>query len=118
MKCCVVMPVGPGHELFALDAIDSVTNAATRPGAFDDVCVVRVDDLNGELGRSAARNDGVKRAKGAGADWLFFLDADDLMHPDAFEAVRPFLHGYDAVWGAICELADDEESGIVRPNQL
>ena len=36
-------------------------------------------------------------------DWIFFLDADDLLNFHAFEEVAPFLPEYDAIWGQICE---------------
>jgi len=51
------------------------------------------------MGRSAARNHAIKESK---ADWLFFLDADDLMHPKAMENFN-HLRNYDAVWGSILE---------------
>jgi FkbM family methyltransferase len=119
MKCAVVTPVGPGHEYFALDAEESVRHAhATAPGPFDEVVYIKVDDTRGELGRSAARNRGVQLAQEAGAGWIFFLDADDIMCPYAFANATPHLDRYDAVWGAIYELADDEEAGVIRAGQL
>ncbi|HKZ41158.1 MAG TPA: glycosyltransferase family A protein [Candidatus Hodarchaeales archaeon] len=51
------------------------------------------------MGRSAARNHAIKNST---ADWLFFLDADDLMHPKAMQHFTEFRN-YDAVWGAILE---------------
>jgi FkbM family methyltransferase len=119
MKCAVVTPVGPGHELFALDAEDSVNAArANARGPFADVVFIKVDDSLGRLGRSAARNEGVRLAHAAGAEWIFFLDADDVLCPDAFANVARDLQRYDAIWGAIHELAEDEEHGILRPGQL
>lgn len=57
------------------------------------------------MGRSAARNHAIKESK---ADWLFFLDADDLMHPNAMYNLKVFLGIPDnkdlsAVWGKILE---------------
>ncbi len=119
MKCAIVTPVGPGHEHYALDAEDSVTQArATARGPFADIVFIKVDDTQGKLGRSAARNEGVQLARKAGAEWIFFLDADDVLCPHAFANVARDLPGHDAVWGAIYELAGDEENGVYRPGQL
>jgi FkbM family methyltransferase len=119
MKCAVIMPVGPGHEALALDAQDSVRSAfAHARGAFTALEMIVVDDTAATLGRSQARNNGVAAAAAAGADWIFFLDADDIMDANAFAAVAPSLAGHDAVWGAIAELAPDEESGVLREEQL
>jgi len=84
----VITPVGPGHEELAVEAIAS----AMKLG-FD---VLPIDDTEGKLGRSRARNIGVKMAK---AEWLFFLDADDLMHNDALKAKK--FTKYDGIWGLI-----------------
>ncbi|MEO7727005.1 MAG: FkbM family methyltransferase [Burkholderiales bacterium] len=119
MKCAVVTPVGPGHEYFALDAEESAHQAhATAAGPFADLIYIKVDDTRGELGRSAARNQGVRLAQQGAAEWIFFLDADDIMCPQAFANVGAHVGSYDAVWGAIYELADDEESGAIRAGQL
>ena len=92
-------PVGPGHEQIYNDAVESVRIATMDKGVFDKVNVKLVDDTNGKLGRSAARNKAILESK---ADWLFFLDADDLMHPDAFR-VHSKYDQYDAVFGNIYE---------------
>jgi FkbM family methyltransferase len=120
MKVGVITPVGPGHELLAEDAKDSVAEAfAAATGPFDAYELIAVDDTQGRLGRSAARNLGVARAREAGCEWVFFLDADDLMHPGAFRAAHAALtSGYDAVWGAICELDADEQGTTLRAGQL
>ena len=119
MKCAVIMPVGPGHAALALDAQDSVRAAfGAAPGRFSALEIIAVDDTEAKLGRSLARNQGVADAVKNGADWIFFLDADDIMHGYAFAAATPFLDHYDAVWGAIAELGPDEESGELRQEQL
>src|SRR5215813_4401064 len=115
MKCAVVIPIGPGHELLAEDARESAQAAFDgAPGPFSELSLLCVDDTRGALGRSAARNEGVRRARRDGAQWIFFLDADDVMHPAAFDAFKPHVASFDAVWGAICEMSDDEEHGIMR----
>jgi len=119
MKCAVVMPVGPGHEMLALDAQDSVHAAFDRaPGRFSTLEMLAIDDTAASFGRSQARNNGVVAAAAAGVDWIFFLDADDILCADAFAAASPYLAQYEAVWGAIAELAPDEETGILREGQL
>jgi FkbM family methyltransferase len=111
--------VGPGHEYLAEDCIESVEEAfGKEPGPFSEMTVVRVDDTRGLLGRSAARNKGVADAQAQGADWIFFLDADDLMDRGAFGVMRGYHADHDAVWGLICELNQDEESFTVREGQL
>jgi FkbM family methyltransferase len=60
-----------------------------------------VDDGNGALGRSKARNIGVRNALNAGANWVFLLDADDLMTPRAFSIFSEYADHFDAVWGLV-----------------
>lgn len=119
MKCAIIMPVGPGHDVLALDAQDSARSAFNNaPGGFTALELIVIDDTAAQLGRSQARNNGIAAAAAAGADWIFFLDADDVMDANAFAAATPYLAQHDAVWGAIAELAADEESGILREEQL
>jgi glycosyltransferase involved in cell wall biosynthesis len=118
MKCAIVTPVGPGHEFLAQDSADSARAAfALDAGPFESLEILQIDDTAATKGRSAARNEGVRAARIAGFDWLFFLDADDVMHPRAFASTTPYLKSHAAVWGQICELAADEVSGIERPGQ-
>lgn len=101
MKLDIIIPVGPGHERLVSEAIESVKIAClTDQGPFTQVKIKAVDDTKGESGRSATRNAGIKASK---ADWLFFLDADDLMHPKAMTAFSAYMDK-DAVWGSIAEL--------------
>ena len=83
-------------------------------GPFTKVDISVVNDTDGNLGRSRARNLVVENSD---ADWMFFLDADDRMHPNAFRVMNQFIDAIhtvdeikyknkiDAVWGNIWELA-------------
>jgi len=102
MKLDVLIPVGPGHSDLYRRAADSVRIATLQKGPFDVVSMRIGDDQDGSDGRSATRN---FMADGSEADWLFFLDADDLMHPKALEAMTDYMD-MDAVFGQITELKD------------
>ena len=118
MNCAVITPIGPGHENLFKECQASVAAAAkTNSGPFGQILHLSVDDTKVQLGRSAARNHGVARAVSDGADWIFFLDADDLMHPKAFDAVAENIHAYDAVWGAICEMPKGSQQICIRQGQ-
>lgn len=84
-----------------MEALESVRMATLHKGPFNKVNVKLIDDTLGEKGRSKARNEGVAESE---ADWIFFLDADDLMHPDALENFIP--NDFDAVWGLIMGMND------------
>lgn len=103
MKCDVIIPVGPGHEQLVHRAVNSVAIAERySKGLFTDIDVIAIDDTKGDHGRSKARNEGVQGSK---ADWLFFLDADDLMSPKCFMNVAEY-QDHDAIWGRIIEYAN------------
>lgn len=146
------MPVGPGHEQIAGQALQSVMLAANASlGPFSAVHVIVGDDTAGEMGRSAARNamvNGVPAGETNGAvgaapwmqifstalgegdlppevfasDWLFFLDADDVMccpqlHGDsAFATMELYAKDYDAIWGQILELHPNGD--VMRRKQV
>ncbi len=92
----VVIPVGPGHEHYLLDAIDSVDAQTFRQWE----CIV-VNDTGGLLGMhlpswvrvvTPARNRGVAAARNLGiraarAPLVVPLDADDYLQPDYLKAV-------------------------------
>lgn len=147
MDCTVIIPIGPGHNELAQAALQSAMLAFEQPGPFESLYVVMGDDTQGTRGRSTTRNRMVsgKRTNGTdvmggeewmgmiltgddpagafGSEWLFFLDADDLMcnHalmrgirlPDgrsvrsAFEVMTPYVEDYDCIWGSIYEVAMD-----------
>jgi len=85
MKVVVVIPVGPGHAELSIAAIRSVNTAWEHShGPFAAFKIAVIFDLEGGLGRSAARNRGMDEHP---TDWYFLLDADDEMLPEAFGLV-------------------------------
>lgn len=120
MKLCVLTPVGPGHLERAKEAEASVRDAwAKSPGPFHELEHHGVFDLDGSRGRGATRNILLQDALQAGADWVFWLDADDLMHPDAFENFRIATEAAPGAafhWGAIWEQVGDKKP-VERPGQ-
>lgn len=117
MKCAVITPVGPGHEaLFETSCAPSVEQAkAWNMGPFSDVQHVMMDDTQGAHGRSARRNEALLQAVADKVDWVFFLDADDVMTPNAFEAFGRVIADepdLDVVWGLICTFDEGDEPGL------
>ncbi len=119
MKCAVITTIGAGDQLYALDAEDSVKAArCAASGPFSEILHFKVD-CGEEPGAAAhAQNRGVLAAANAGADWIFFLEARDVLCVDAFTIVAGKLEGYDAVWGGIYDLDDDETGGRIRAGQV
>jgi len=100
MRIAVVMPVGPGHTGTVQVAVDSVL-AADLPSGWSVDPIVVMDD-RAELGRSKARNVGAEEA--GDVDWLFWLDSDDSLTPQAFRILERELHkspDLEALWGPI-----------------
>lgn len=93
MNLKVIIPLGPGHEQRVQDCLASVYQAIENQSTWDKVVVNVVDDTAGRLGRSAARNSAIH-----GADWYFFIDADDRMVDGALDR-NSFAH--DATFGAV-----------------
>jgi len=109
MKITVIIPVGPGHEKCAFEAMTSAGTAWDYShGPFTHLCVVMIGDTHGKLGRSGARNRGLDCNE---ADWFFLLDADDEMLPGAFREVNL---NFPATFGAVC-VNDDIIAANVYP---
>lgn len=122
MKCAVITPVGPGHmDLFHSSSGPSVEIAKQyNMGPFTEITHLMMDDTEGRHGRSARRNEAIGIAQKDGVDWLFFLDADDKITPNAFEtfgriiAEEPDLQ---AVWGLTCNIRGESEELHLRDGQ-
>jgi hypothetical protein len=116
--CLVITPIGPGHEILVREAQASVEGAfRANPGPFSHVLFMGLPDRDGAQGRSRRRNEGIDFALANGFEWIFFLDADDLMAGDAFTAAAPHLDGTDAVFGLIAEQKNGAQP-MLRPRQL
>ena len=110
MRLSVVTPVGPGHERTVEDAVQSVMHAwESGRGAFTSLRHEVILDTDGALGRSAARNKGIRSHP---ADWYFLLDADDLLMPLAFDVFEKADMDAALVFGAVCT----DTHGIIREN--
>jgi len=124
----VVIPVGPGHEIYLEDALDSVEAQTDkrwecivvwnmRPDVlFDNGVVDRihfaypfVKFINAweKQGAGYARNVGAKHAVGK---YLVFLDADDYLQPRFLELTRKVaeLHGEHWVYTDLYAQTDDK----------
>ncbi len=95
MRLAVITPVGPGHEGILPLAAMSVINL--EPWGFDEILHVIVNDTEGKLGRSRARTIGMATP----ADWYVFLDAEDVLMPDAPRFVERVGISYPAIFGAV-----------------
>jgi FkbM family methyltransferase len=119
MRCAVITPIGPGHESLFQQCSQSVQAAIQQSqGPFSEISIIVVDDTSGAIGRSAARNEGVRRAKSAKIEWLFFLDADDLLFANAFDLIKQYVNEYDAIWGTIVEVLTNSNQITLRIPQI
>jgi glycosyltransferase involved in cell wall biosynthesis len=120
LTCCVITPVGPGHEtLYENRALPSIKAAIEfGKGCLQEIKALPAYDLDGKLGRSKARNDAVRIASREKFDWIFFLDADDFLFEQAFVTASKCLEHVDALWGLIYESSADLKFIQARPNQL
>jgi hypothetical protein len=127
MKIAVIIPVGPGHAEHAAVAVRSVLaqTIAAKPVVINDtggsiVPIVSAVDTSGGHGVAAARNEGVAYAIQHKADFVCYLDADDILMPRALEAMlRTYAMGHGAyVYGdSLNILADANQSGYGRANE-
>lgn len=143
MDVSIIIPVGPGHEQIAPQAVQSVMLATEdSQGPFDTFHIIIGDDTKGDKGRSRTRNicvqgpveewmvihsTGEDPHAAFESDWLFFLDADDLMVSSKVSKDAPFLSPFraaqseiekevDAVWGQIYEV--DLKGNVTKRKQV
>lgn len=126
----VVIPVGPGHEELVIDAVESVmsqtypewevivvndTGKKWEKGFKNPLAGAQYAKLveTDKVGTGAARNAGAKIAKG---ELLIFLDADDMLLPQAMEK---FISYYEVNNGIIyCDwLRSDSDGGPLTEYQ-
>lgn len=80
-----VIPV-KGERPYFDEALKSLQNQ----GLGDDLEIIVQDaDVEADLGQSDALNKGFSKAKG---EWLFWLNADDVLLPGALRKVRDFIN--------------------------
>lgn len=113
VKVSVIIPVGPGHQDYLIDALDSVAGQTFQ----DWECIVindtgeplhvphpwaKVLDTGGRRGPAHARNMGIEASIGA----VFLpLDADDYLQPDAMALM---LEAFDQFGGVVYSQWYDE----------
>ncbi len=104
----IIVTVGPGHKPYLLDALDSIQ----AQKFIDWECIVvndtgekwdknimgapwaKVVNMDGNRGAAAARNEGLKHAKGK---YVIWLDGDDYWFPWTLERMVAYAENNDGV---------------------
>lgn len=119
MKCAVVIPIGPDQQSDFDVSCPSVERAwAHGQGPFSGFEIVPVWDTTGAMTPAERRNTGIDIARSRNCEWIFFLDARDLLNASAFVDLAHYHAGLDAVWGNICENTIGTNDIALRANQL
>jgi glycosyltransferase involved in cell wall biosynthesis len=106
-----VIPVKGARPYF-----DEALESLLSQGMGDDLEIIVQDaDVEADLGQSDALNKGFKKAKG---EWLFWLNADDVLLPGVLEKVRDFMNRVERVerveWIAGDMVLIDGEGKVIR----
>lgn len=119
----VIIPVGPGHDQYVIDALDSlaaqtfpeweavVVNDTGRPLNTPGHPYAKVIETDVEgSGAGKARNLGIKYSE---APLLFFLDADDWLRPDALEKmIDRYARDGGYIYSDCVGISDNESSKV------
>ncbi|MCY0970992.1 glycosyltransferase family 2 protein [Chryseobacterium wangxinyae] len=125
----VIIPVYNSQSLIK-ETVDSILNQTLKPkeiiiindGSTDDSWQIlqklaEIDStikiFNQEnIGASITRNKGVEYAEG---EWICFVDADDLLHPQRLEIAAEFSKNFDAV---ICDMTIFDNNTIPNNKRI
>jgi len=120
----VITPVGEGHVKYLPSALDSLLGQSFReweivivddtlrgipPSVLRSYPFVKLVRTSGGIGAGAARNLGVKKSQ---ASLLLFLDADDILYPDALKSMLQAMvdSGQRYVYTDWCDLIADKST--------
>ena len=119
LTCAVITPMGPDQQDRIQECRQSVFRACkNNRGVFSEVKHIFVRGEANALDRSRAFNTGITKSLELKSDWLCFLEANDLLLPNAFELVAPYIDRYEAIWGQIYTFEDSDETAWKLPLKL
>ena len=95
-SCAIVIITPPGEVTPEAAAMESVI-AADDGRVFGSVMQI----VSCSESFPSAWRKGVSEALATGAEWIFFLDVAETLHPQAFHMLAPALANYDVVWGGL-----------------
>ncbi|NNE55293.1 MAG: glycosyltransferase family 2 protein [Flavobacteriales bacterium] len=113
IRSALEQSLDPGS--FEILVINDASTDRTKDVLENYIDEVRVFNLEENLGLSAARNFGIKKAKG---QFVVFLDADDYLHRDLLKTEKLFLDENNRLDAVSCDyvLVDERGSHIKHIN--
>ena len=93
-RLAIVIITPPGRDAPEAEVLQSVRAANDGRVFAPTAPIIAVG-----AGRAEAWQRGLAEARAGGAEWIFLLDAGELLHPDALAMLAPALAAYDIVWG-------------------